>query len=489
MSSAGAAASLAEQNKKSFEYWKPGDIPAANRAAFAAKDYEMEPLWQPEMSAAGSKAAILAQRDGGDVKVWRPTASEAGSSAAGQAMHMKLPGPITERDGTADGHRKALLGATGAMAAGRRRAGSAPIKQEPDNSWAVGAATKSQQRGAKQNQAYFGTGDPGFDAARIQNMAKGNVNRQMYGSKPPVALEVEEQNRQKMLRASAVAMAQKMYAIQQQHIEEAKGQRPSDSHYAATEMHRRGLSDTSNIEEPPAVTPNQYHNLEEAARKLAMERLAKIHDEHAEYRSYYGQPTPTRSRLSIRGRRRSSSDGQFDKTDEEQSQKIRSQMSMFQSKLAAVDSKKRQGDRDAVMAAAQKNVAARMATMDDKVFQETGKSSPHQQDLWEKEARERAQKDSDDRMVNHGKVHIGGGKYLDQADVDAIARARLQPTLDEISDNAEQRRARDEELRLEQEKQKRDAEIEKQRAADIKAELKKQRGIRSSPGNDRCILC
>ena len=443
-----------------------------------AKDYEMDPLWQPEMSAAGSKAAILAQREGGDVKIWRPTASDAGSSAAGHAMHKKPPVAITERDISADGHRKALLAATGAMAGSRRRADSAPIKPEPDNSWALGAATKSQ-RGAKQNQAYFGTGDPGFEAARIQNMTKGNVDRQMYGSKPPVALEVEEKNRQDMLRASAIAMAQKMYAIQQTHIDEAKGVRRSDSHYAATEMHRRGLSDASSEvgDETATAAPNQYHNLEEAARKLAMERLSKLHDENEEYRSYYGQSTPTRHRLSIRGRGRSSSDTQFENTDEEQAKKVRSQMSMFQSKLAAVDSKKRQGDRDALMAAAQKNVAARMATMDDKVFQETGKSSPHQQEIWEKEARERAQKDSDDRMVNHGKVHIGGGKYLDQADVDAIAKARLQPTLDEISANAEQRRARDEEIRLEQEKQKRDAETEKARAAEVKAELKRTRGM------------
>lgn len=450
MASAGAAASLAESNKKPFEYWKPDSIPAANKAALLAHDYEMDPLWQPEASAAGS-------------------------SAAGQAMNMKMPVPITDRNVNADGRRKALLAATGAMAGSRRRADSAPIKPEPDNSWALGAATKSH-RGTKQNAAYFGSGDKGFEAARIQNV-KGNVNPQMYGSNPPVALEVEEKNRQDTLRASAVAMAQKMYAIQQSHIDEAKGVRRSEGQSAAREMHRRGLSDGSDIVEEPTVTPNQYHNLEEQARKLAMERLAKIHDEHAEYRNYYGQSTPPRSRLSMRGRRRSSSDGgQWSNTDEEQSKKIRTQMSMFQSKLAAVDGKKRQGDRDALMAAAQKNVAARMATLDDKVFQETGKSSPQQQEAWENEARLKAQADSDERMIHHGKVHIGGGKYLDQSAVDDIARARLQPTLDEISHTAEQRRARDEEMRLEQEKQKRDADTEKARLAEIKADNKRARG-------------
>ena len=368
------------------------------------------------------------------------------------------------------------MAATGAMASGRQRAGSAPMKPAPrnDDGWALKAALGSQ-RGQTQNDAYFGKGDPGFEAARIQNMAKSNINRQMYGSAPPVQLEVDEKNRQAMLRASAIAMAQKMYAVQQSHIDEAAG---GDGRAAAAHMHRRNLSGSSDdMEEAQVKGPHKYANLEEAARKLAQERLAKIHDEHAEYRSYYGTgPAAPKSRLSMRGRRRASSDGEADDLDEEQSRKIRSQMSIFQSKLAAVDNKKKQGDRDALMATAQKNVAARMSTMDEKVFQETGKASPAQMEQWEKEARAKAQADSDERMTNHGKVHIGSGKYLDQSEVDAIARTRLQPTLDQISDEAEKKRARDEEIRLEQEKQKRDAEIEKQRQAEVKAETKKTRG-------------
>ena len=114
--------------------------------------------------------------------------------------------------------------------------------------------------------------------------------------------------------------------------------------------------------------------------------------------------------------------------------------------------------------------------MDDKVFQETGKASPHQKEVWEKQAREKAQRDSDQRMENVGKVHIGGGKYLDQSEVDAIARARLQPTLDDITEKAEKQRARDEEIRIDQEKAKAEAEREKTRAAEVKAELKATHG-------------
>jgi hypothetical protein len=145
-------------------------------------------------------------------------------------------------------------------------------------------------------------------------------------------------------------------------------------------------------------------------------------------------------------------------------------MTLLQSSLAEVDTKKRQADRDALLAAAHKNVTARMNAMDEKVFSETGKTSPHQRELWERQARERAQRDSDERMMHAGKVHIGGGKYLDQSEIDAIARARLQPTLDEISEKAEQQRARDEEMRLDAERLKAEAAEEKRRQADIKAE-------------------
>jgi hypothetical protein len=98
--------------------------------------------------------------------------------------------------------------------------------------------------------------------------------------------------------------------------------------------------------------------------------------------------------------------------------------------------------------------------------------SPQQRELWERQARERAQRDSDARMINTGRIHVGGGKYMDQSEIDAIAQARLQPTLDDITDKAEKQRALDEENRLEQERIKAEALKEKQRQAEIKQELK-----------------
>ncbi|KAK5273062.1 Eisosome assembly protein [Exophiala xenobiotica] len=483
LASAGAAASLADHNKKPFEHWTPSSIPAANTAATKAKDYEMEPLWHPELSKAGSKAAIIAQRDSAPVDIWKASETEQGSSAASSALHNNFSPPaITEREVSSDSHKKALLAATASMSSGRRRAESAPMKPQPtqgNSAWALKAA--GSVHGRKPSDAPAPAPQKvdmlGGDPARIQNIARNNINRQMYTSNPPVAIEVEERNRRDTLRASAVAMAQKMYAIQQAQIDEAKGSRRSDSHFAAYTARQRAQSDAAN-QVVPEEAP-RYENLEEAARKLAQERLSKLHDEHAEYRQYYGQQSsPKQSRLSMRrGRRTSNLQEEDSGSDEEQSRKIRSQMSIFQSKLAEVDGKKRQADRDALLAIAHKNVTARMNAIDEKVFSETGKTSPQQREIWERQARERAQRESDERMINVGKVHIGGGKYLEQSEIDAIARARLQPTLDDITEKAEKQRARDEEIRLEQERIKFKQEVEKSRLAQEKAEQKAAAGM------------
>lgn len=468
LSSAGAAASLASSNHKSFEHWKPDAIPAANKAATLAKDYTMQPLWQPESTKAGSKAANTAHANPIEVEPMQPK----------RAPNPKQSTPAY--DTPANSRSKALMAANSVV--NRQRAGSMPTQQPPkqkeDSSWALKAATKSHKDGPSTVSAPFAGGDPGFEAARIQNAAKDNATRQLYTSTPPVSIEVQEKNRQDTLKASAVAMARKMYAIQQQHIDEASGR----SSVAKTRTRGSTIGDSRSASDDLNVSAGGYENLEEAARRLAQERLAKIHDEHAEYRNYYGaQPSPPpRSRLSVRLRRRASEnarDARDDDSDEEQSRRIRSQMSIFQSKLAEVDSKKRQQDRDALLVIAHRNVDAQISKLDERVFQETGKASPAQMEKWQRAAREKAQRDSDERMVNTGKVHIGAGKYIDQSELDAIAKARLQPTLDDIADKAEKQRARDEEERLDKARKEQQVQTEKTRAAAIAAETRAANGM------------
>lgn len=514
-SSAGAAASLANKDHKSFEHWKPGDIPAASKAAMLAKDYKAAPLWHPELSAAGSKAALLAQKEGADVKIWRPSPTEAGSkaallaqkeggdvkiwkpsptdagnSAAGQAMRTKGLSPQVDYGHTEEGGRRAMLAATQSMAGGRKRAGSTPVEPSlyPDSKNSAANALKaatsvSRAAGRTQPEPRVPAG-PTINAGKIHNAAVTNLSREMYTSHPPVAPEVEEKNKQAGLRAAAVSMAKQMYDVQQKAIEAAAETRRSDSSYAATSVHNRPAS----VASEESYNPPQYINLQEAAQKLAAERLAKLHDEHAAYRTYYGtQAAPQTHKLSIRGRRRrASSEGQED--DEERSQQIRSEMSLFTDKLAQVDAKKRQQDRNSLLAAAQRNVKASMHGMDERVFNETGKVSPAMMDEWEEKAKAKAKAESSARMVNHGKVNIGGGRYMDQSEIDAIAAAKVQPTIDEVTAAAEEHRARDEELRQQQ--------LERERLAAEKAQDQKERDAKTKEDwrrfkgklNSRCTM-
>ena len=445
-----------------------------------AKDYKPAPLWHPEMSAAGSKAALIAANHGGNVSIWRPEATEAGNSAAGQAMRNKTLSPQIDYGYTADGSKKALMAATGAMS-GRKRSGSSPtvtgLYPDSENAAtnALNAATVAN-RPSTRKSALGGTSGYALssnDATRIHNAAITNLGREMYTSHPPVAPEVEEKNRKESLRAAAMVMAKQIYDIQQKTLESAAGVQRSDSHYAANSVHRRQSSVSSSADNPVRIPP-QYPNLQQAAQKLAAERLAKLgQDEDAAYRDYYGAHAPIQSRLSVRGRlrRRASSDGAVPESDQARSQQIRSQMSIFNDKLAQVDAKKRQKDRDSLLVAAQRNVAARMHGLDEKVFADTGKVSPAMASEWEAKAKARAEADSSARMVNHGKVNIGGGRYMDQSEVDAIAAARVQPTLDEITEKAEAQRAKDEQLRQEVE--------ERRRIAEEKAHNEKERNNRT----------
>ena len=61
---------------------------------------------------------------------------------------------------------------------------------------------------------------------------------------------------------------------------------------------------------------------------------------------------------------------------------------------------------------------------------------------------------------------------MDQADIEAIAQSRLQPTLDQINDTAEKKRAKDEEMRLDKEEQERQKRTEKQKHKEEKDEQK-----------------
>jgi hypothetical protein len=277
----------------------------------------------------------------------------------------------------------------------------------------------------------------------------------MFTSNPPVKPEVDERQNNEQLHASAVAMARKMYLSQQKIIDEAKENHGRDSDVAQ---------------------PKPYVNLQDAAYKQAQERLAKLEQEHQknrDFQSYYGNDssTPKRRFTLTKLRRRSSSDG--DMEDRQQSEKIRQQMSLFSNKLTEVDQKKRQDDRNALLAAAQRNVKAQLQGMDEKVYNETGQVNPTLMSEWEVKAHQMANASHETRNENKGKIDIGGGRFMDPHEVDAIAAKRMQPLLDDINEKAQIERERLAALKMEEEAKKAEQEKQKAREREVKEITKK----------------
>jgi hypothetical protein len=460
----------------------------AGKAAMLAKDYKMAPLWQPEASAAGSRAAMLAHQGKGR-DWWQPTPSNDGLQAATLATRNKNLGPQLDYGYTEDGRSNALLAATLSVK-GRKRADSTP---EP----AIGqsaADRKSNSLKAATMAHADGLNSRAIEQSRITHAR--NLSGQMYTEHPDVDIEKKERAHKDALKGASISMAKKMYAMEKV---DDQGHVRLSAEKAARNANRSSVDSSKDLRQQAM----QYLTLQDAAQRLAAERLAKIEDQHenAAFRDYYGYSTKRRSRLTLKGRnrRRASSESaalfrrneaavesppaspqphrrnlDIDSDDEEQAARVRSQMNTFNTKLADAD-KKRLNDRERLLAAAERKVQAQMSKMDEKVFNETGKMSPAMMEDWDNKARQKAAVASQLRMQNHGKVNIGGGKFLDQSEIDAIAMANIKPTLDEINATAEKQRARDEEIRLEKDEQRRQSQKEKDRNAENKALMKRMK--------------
>lgn len=443
--------------------WKPeSNSHGLTAAKLAHSGNSKVNVWQPEASANGAKAALLAHKDNKGVDAWKPAVSSWGNSAANLAIkkHVSVSSP-TNNDAVLRSRHHSHLAATGAVA-GRRRAGSTPsaprIDAYPDESNAAANALKAAtsaagQRGSVSPSKGASTQSTARTAAMLtsQNISHGAAQ----GTK-----------RDEMLQASAIAMAKSMYQ-QQSKPSGTQGDAHSGAN-SAHSRHRLSTSTMSNETDAPRTV-----NLQEAAQKLAQARLSKLYNESEQtkdYRNYYsGQPTspvPSR-RLTLLGRvrRRASSMDE----DHAQSARIRAQMSLFSTNLSTVDDEKRKADREALLAVAQRNVNKQMHGMDEQVFESTGKVGPALLEDWERKAQATAQAKSDARMENHGKVNVGGGMFINQSDVDAVAARNVQPVLDDINEKAEISREKQAALKAEQEKNAKLAAETKMREQESKA--------------------
>jgi Eisosome protein 1 len=442
---ASTAANLANTNKKSSKTWTPGLSTAAGKAALLATDIEGVQVRRPKSSPASSTAATLAAKG----HLGRRTSTEI-------SRKTHLSNQATDRK---DREEKALLAATKSFANRRpSESGSSTLARASAQQTALTqlkiAARQQEARNRNERDLYHGNPMP-------------HAPREMFTEHPPVRLEVEEARHNDALHASAVAIAQNAYTVKSQRdIAAADMALQTRSQTAPSKLKQRAMD---------------YLALQDTAQKLATNRLSKINDpdEIADFRSYYGYPEPKNSSTSFLktiGYRRSNND---ETSDRAQSERIRSQMTLLQAQIAQVDTSKRDQDRQHVREAAERIVHDRMHKLDETVFNQTGKMSPAMVDEWDAKARARITEErvtAERERQPKDRVDIGGGMYIDQSEIDAIAEARVRPTLDNIDEAVGRKKAADTEAKLNDEEKKRHVLLEKQRKKDLKGEQKHVKG-------------
>lgn len=444
-----------------MEIWHPPTRqPDAEKAALCVKDFRPPQQPQPttQYSSDGLGAALLAVREH-RASAQAPLPVHRRASSADRYNHIAVGGHPKD---------KALQAATGAYTTSRKRADSVPSDQGvlPDQPYARSAAGASRYAPLEED-APLDHLDGAMEASRIHHIA--HTNAKLYTSTPPVQPEIEEQNYRNSLRAAALSMAKDMHRVTS-----AKESAGSDPALVAAQKGQNQLGYRKTVSTADGSAVRRAIALQDAAQKRAAEKLARMQDENVGYQEYYGTaPQPQRSRLSRR--KRTSSDADASQLDAEQSRQIRSQMTNLRTKLDRVDVR-RTKDRELLMQAARRNVDQTLQDMESRVYANTGRAPPSVQKGWDEIAQERVRQEAEalePATQNRDRVKIGSQQYMDYADVEAVARSRLQPALDEITENAEQQRADDLEARLDAEEKQRHDAVERQREAELR-ELEKQ---------------
>jgi hypothetical protein len=384
-----------------------------------------------------------------------PQARSAASPARPKPVHVQSP--TRKPDSLSTASSKAALAAHSRQATSQSNSSltrSAPPDSPSANDKALRAATASFRANS-----------------RIISIAP-----EMLTEHPPLRMEREEKAHKAALHASAVSLAKQAYAIGQARslASTASGATSAAQIASAQSKHK---AETPGIDQKPV----QYLTLQDAAQRMANERLAKIGngDKNAAFRDYYGyEPQRSRSqRLASRARgarKRSDSDPE----DLAQSHRIRTQMTLLQAQIAQVDASKQAQDRQRVLEVARKRVQADMSRIDEAVFKDTGKMSPAMMQEWDERARSRLQlKEEQEQELRQVKsddaVDIGGGRRMDRFQIDNLAASRVKPTLESINEAVAKKRAEEEAARARAEEKKRTELQEKEHRREVKMEQKR----------------
>ncbi|KAL5615489.1 hypothetical protein BROUX41_005534 [Berkeleyomyces rouxiae] len=260
------------------------------------------------------------------------------------------------------------------------------------------------------------------------------------------------------LHATALAMAQQMFAEQQLGNNGNK-------------IMRKSTVGSSG----PAQDP-----LHEKAWKLAQARLAQMDDGSLVVRdsqSYYIAKDRTSSRrfsrLSQRNKQTGDQHSDAAEDDGASSEDIDGQpRSIFTKRLSGTQLRKRQDERDALLAAARRNVEHKLAEIDEETMNATGRLMPRRTAAWDAKAQKAAVRRSAERAeaengiagtASSGQYNVGGGLMVDKADVEARANENLEPLFTDIKESAVAEHERKEQQRLEEEAKKKENTADKAR--------------------------
>ncbi|KAI9781972.1 MAG: hypothetical protein M1839_005565 [Geoglossum umbratile] len=434
-SSAGAAASLASSSRKQIPRWKADPSAPAFAAAVLAKDFKATKSWEPGPSTHGVKAALLAHAR----NPMKP--SPPGTLTSPQSTSSN---PRSNYGHTTTGREESLQAATGAMAAKRQRSRSAPTATASQPDLADSMANALNAATIAHSPSMNKTNTLPHDVAG-GNSRQGLTSSRRLPKQEPAGMKGAD------VRAAPTSIARQFSAIQQGSTNDIEGSGEDESRSAARKFDARPSPSAS--AQTGERAPTHLSRLEEAASKLANERLARLHSEHEAYRNYYGiNHTQSPPYVQDVARRRAFSVGQSTAHDREQSKEIRSELSLLTDRVAQVDTEKLDRGRIALIAAAQKNVQARMHKMDEKILSETGRLPPSTQEKWEALAIAAAEAESRVRISNYGKINVESGRPVDQERFDTATARNVQPYLGEISETLGRERAK-EEIRPEEERQ------------------------------------
>lgn len=198
---------------------------------------------------------------------------------------------------------------------------------------------------------------------------------------------------------------------------------------------------------------NNIGNLEEVARKKANERLSKIYLPSSNTNIYAPKhSTPTAGGVAAAAAHLSAEEDAARVTRErEEAAKMANQY-------------------ESVMTLARERAENSISQIDQEVYYK----NPLLNTQYYQEALAIAQEKGAARMENHGKIDIGGGVFMTQSEVDAIAERNVRPVLVEITEKADAQRQADEDRRIAEEEERKRVAEQKRIQQETKAEERRK---------------